>query len=76
LAKGKQVQRGVLWVVPWIYDIFLVLKERELWVGVEFWQEGGVRLRRRRRKRYDWTNFLLFENTLWTFCSKFKISLL
>jgi hypothetical protein len=28
LAKGKQAQRGVLWVVHWIYDLLLMLKER------------------------------------------------
>ncbi len=45
LAKGKQAQGRVLWVACWIYDIFLVLKERDLWFGEEFWQERGVTLR-------------------------------
>jgi len=73
LAKGKQARGGVLWVVPWTYDLLRMLKEKDLWFGKEFWQEGGARLNMR-RKCYNRTNFLFLESSLWTFCFKFKIS--
>jgi hypothetical protein len=61
LVKRKQAQVRVLWVVPWMYDLLLVLKERDLWFGEEFWQNGSVKLRR--RKYYDRTkNFFLESN--------------
>jgi hypothetical protein len=46
LAKGKQAQGGVLWVVPWIYHLLFVFKE--LWLRKEFCQRSGVRLRERK----------------------------
>jgi hypothetical protein len=72
LAKDKQVQGGVLCVAPWIFDFWLVLKERDLWFGVEFWQEG---VRSRRRKRcYDKIKFLLLGNSLWTLEEKLSFA--
>jgi len=48
-----------------------------LWKGTydferSFGKARGVRLRR--RKCYVRTNFLFYESSLYTFCSKFKIS--
>jgi hypothetical protein len=34
-------------LVLWIYDLLFLLKERDLWFRIEFWQKKGVRLRKR-----------------------------
>jgi hypothetical protein len=73
LAKEKQVRGGVLWVAPWIYDFLLMLKEKDLWFGEDFWWKRGVRLKGKKKCYYK-TNLFFLESSLWTFCSKFKIS--
>jgi hypothetical protein len=45
-----------------MYDLLVVLKERDLGLGKEFWQKGNVRLRR--RKCYDRTKIFSLESSL------------